>query len=351
MKVEILPLNLIIEDKEQPRSTFLTESLEDLKESITQVGLLNPIKVRILQDGTYKIIFGNRRYLACKSLGMSEIPCIVSETQDELEIYLEQLAENIQREGFTPVEEAIAFQKLLENSKFQISKKLLSSRLGKTESYISRKLDLLVFGTKVRNLIHSSKDIVEGLLTEEQALKLKKLPIEYRDAVAIKIAQESVNVLDTGKIAELFIEKSISPTIKEKLLEMPAVHMVTVWAEHKIGQTRVTKKETQETLVPKAVIPGDDLRNTLEEKVEDYILKFSPLQEKVNTLNAKIPIYYPMEMDLLEALSKMDIDARDELRSSVGILISTLEGHLKDWKLVQMMMDEETKNTIKLVKG
>src|SRR5690554_3556944 len=108
MNVQNISISLIDEDSSQPRYTFDEESLADLADSISEVGVLSPIKVRVTDNGRYKIIFGNRRYKACKSLGLEYIPCIISEAIDELDIYFEQLAENIQRENFSPIEEAEA---------------------------------------------------------------------------------------------------------------------------------------------------------------------------------------------------------------------------------------------------
>jgi ParB family chromosome partitioning protein len=94
MDIIEIQTHLIDEDMDQPRYQFDEESLQELMNSIAELGLLSPIKVRTTNDGRYKIIYGNRRYKACKTLGRTTIPCIVSAVTDELEIYLEQIAEN-----------------------------------------------------------------------------------------------------------------------------------------------------------------------------------------------------------------------------------------------------------------
>ena len=91
MEMVDLPLNLIDEDKDQPRNQFDDEAIQELMNSIAELGLLSPIKVRKLDNGRYKIIYGNRRYKASKNLDRKTIPCIVSNVTDELEIYLEQI--------------------------------------------------------------------------------------------------------------------------------------------------------------------------------------------------------------------------------------------------------------------
>ncbi len=137
MDIIQISTHMIDEDTDQPRYQFDEESLQELMKSIEELGLLSPIKVRTITDGRYKIIYGNRRYKACKTLGKASIPCIVSNVTDEMEIYLEQIAENLTREGFSPIEEAEAFNKLLTDPKFSSSTKYLSSKLGKPEAYIN----------------------------------------------------------------------------------------------------------------------------------------------------------------------------------------------------------------------
>ena len=102
MDIHEIPMHLIDEDTDQPRYQFDEEALQELMKSIEEIGLLSPIKVRTTADDRYKIIYGNRRYKASKMLGRPTMSCIVSTVTDELEIYLEQIAENLTREGFSP---------------------------------------------------------------------------------------------------------------------------------------------------------------------------------------------------------------------------------------------------------
>jgi ParB family chromosome partitioning protein len=228
VKLVEIDINLIDEDAEQPRREFDKAAIEELAESIREVGLLNPIKVYKAKYGRYKIVFGNRRYKALKLLGFRKVPCILSDNTDELDIYFEQLTENIQRKDFTPVEEAEGFQKLLEGEKWQVSKKYLSSRLGKTEKYITNKLALLVFGPEVRKLIRSGPAIVAGQLSEEQALGLKDVPLAFRDSLAQKVAKDGRSVRDVKRIAALFADAAIDDKDKERFLRMPCHELVAL---------------------------------------------------------------------------------------------------------------------------
>ncbi|TYP79459.1 ParB/RepB/Spo0J family partition protein [Paenibacillus methanolicus] len=230
MDITNLPLALIDEDKDQPRYQFGEEALQELMRSIEEIGLLSPIKVRDTGDGRYKIIYGNRRYKASVMLGKETIPCIVTDVTDETEIYLEQIAENLTREGFSPIEEAEAFNKLLNGGKFNSSVKFLAGKLGKTEAYIKNKCELLKFGKAVKKLIVSGTEIRSGVLTEDQLLPLKDLPMEHRDPLALIVARDALPVSDVKRIAKLFKDKEMSDATKDKLLFKSGHELLETWA-------------------------------------------------------------------------------------------------------------------------
>lgn len=236
MQIIELPMNLIDEDKDQPRYRFGEESLQELVNSIGEIGLLSPIKVRKAEGGRYKIIYGNRRYLACSKLGRDTIPAIVSDATDETEIYLEQVAENLTREGFTPIEEGEAFDKLLNDPKFASSVKFLAAKLGKPESYIKNKCELLKFGPAVKKLVVSGTDIRKGTLTEDQLLPLKDLPMEYRDPLALTMAKDEMPVIDVKRIAKLFKDASISERTKSQLLYKDGPGLLDTWSAYEASR-------------------------------------------------------------------------------------------------------------------
>ena len=230
MDIVQIRMDLIDEDTDQPRYQFDEEALQELMKSIEELGLLSPIKVRTTDSGRYKIIYGNRRYKATKMLGRPTIPCIVSEATDEMEIYLEQIAENLTREGFSPIEEAEAFNKLLNDPKFRSSTKFLSGKLGKPESYIKNKCELLKFSTAVKKLIVSGTEIRKDKLTEAQLLPLKDLPMEHRDPLALIAARDELSVSDVKKIARLFKDSTISASTKDKLLFKTGSGLIETWS-------------------------------------------------------------------------------------------------------------------------
>ncbi|MGG1517396.1 ParB/RepB/Spo0J family partition protein [Paenibacillus oryzisoli] len=230
MDIEHIPMHLIDEDTDQPRYQFDEEALEELMKSIEEIGLLSPIKVRKTPDGRYKIIYGNRRYKASRMLNKPTMPCIVSTVTDEMEIYLEQIAENLTRQGFSPIEEAEAFHKLMHESKFNSSLKFLSSKLGKPESYIKNKCELLKFGNAVKKMIVSGTEIRKDKLTEDQLLPLKDVAIEFRDALALTAARDALSVPDVKKIAKMFKDKDISDSMKGKLLFKSGPELIETWS-------------------------------------------------------------------------------------------------------------------------
>lgn len=246
MEITSIKLSLIDEDKEQPRYQFNEEALEELANSIREIGLLSPIKVRAMENGRYKIIYGNRRYKASMMVGLEVIPCIVSTASDEMDIYLEQIAENLTREDFSPIEEAEAFHKLMNDDRFRSSSKLLSSKLGKPESYIKNKLELLKFSSAVKKLIVSGTQIRKDCLTEDQLMPLKDLPLEFRDTLALTAARDELPVSDVKKIAKLFKDSSISDATKQKLLLKNGSSLIETWSVYEQNRKEKLAREKEQ---------------------------------------------------------------------------------------------------------
>ena len=127
-KIKEIDINLITPNPNQPRKNFEVDKLEELSDSIKRYGIIQPIIVK-KEDKIYTIIAGERRWRASKLLGLKEVPAIVMDLSDKdiLEI---SLIENIQRQDLNPIEEALAYQKLL--SDFNLTQEELSKRVGKS---------------------------------------------------------------------------------------------------------------------------------------------------------------------------------------------------------------------------
>ncbi|AFC31462.1 parB-like partition protein [Paenibacillus mucilaginosus 3016] len=405
MNMTEIAMNLIDEDKDQPRYQFGEEALRELMESIEELGLLSPIKVRTTPGGRYKIIYGNRRYKACEMLGRETIPCIVSDVTDEMEIYLEQIAENLTREGFSPIEEAEAFDKLLNNPKFKSSTKYLSNKLGKPESYIKNKCELLKFGRAVKKLIVGGTEIRKDLLTEEQLLPLKDLPLEYRDTLALTIARDEMPVSDVKKIAKLFKAKDISENTKSKLLYKSGPGLIETWSVHEHNKAERAKaaeakaaaeaeakaaaeqaaKEQQAKAVQAAAeagaaaaqpagqaaapapeaqpaapaaaaapqaaapqapaapsAPGGEALLLTHPPASPAQSSPSPALGQVQRMLAALPQTAPLRADVIRSLGTLPAAEREEILAGIDSLIGQLENHLLEWKSVR----EQAKATV-----
>jgi len=326
VNITLLPLKLIDEDKDQPRYQFNQEALEELANSIKEIGLLSPIKVRKLDDGRYKIIYGNRRYKAATMVGLEEIPCIISDATNELDIYFEQIAENLTREDFSPIEEAEAFDKLMNDTKFRSSIKLLSSKLGKTESYIKNKCELLKFSTAVKKIIISGTQIKKGFLVEDQLLPLKDLPTEYSNPIALIAAKDELPVSDVKKIAKMFKDSSVPDAVKEKLLLKDGPGLIDSWSVYEQNRKEKLAREKEKAEKAKALeearlaeeqarmqetqlAEADDLIYDSEEYIVDDVftendqqISDSPLHHAHSAINTPTPSIESVLQTKLEAL-------------------------------------------------
>lgn len=323
MEIIEIPIDLIDEDKDQPRYQFDEQSLQELTNSIGELGLLSPIKVKATEDKRYKIIYGNRRYKACKTLGLGTIPSIVTAAIDELEIYLEQVAENLTREGFSPIEEAEAFNKLLNDPKFSSSIKFLSSKLGKPEAYIKNKCDLLKFSNGVKKLVVSGTEIKKDRLTEDQLMPLKDLPMEYRDSLALIAAKDELPVSEIKKIAKLFKDNELSAGTKSKLLYKSGPELLETWSmrEH-------NKAERAKPSQPKAVGKKNKAEHNAVNSIDAATIE-SKLKQLLSTLPANIPQSSFISGEEIKPSEKA------AFLNEVDMLIENLEKHLAEWRKVR----------------
>jgi ParB family chromosome partitioning protein len=345
--IEILT-DLIDEDTDQPRYQFDEDSLQELMKSIEELGLLSPIKVRTTDGGRYKIIYGNRRYKASSMLGKRTIPCIVSTVTDELEIYLEQIAENLTREGFSPIEEANAFNKLLKDPKFSSSTKYLSSKLGKPESYIKNKCELLKFSNAVKKLIVSGTEIKKDKLTELQVLPLKDLPIEYRDSLALMTARDELPVSDVKKISRLFKDPDISDSTKAKLLYKSGYELLETWSVFEQNKTERSKPAEPKTVVKSDKKLKETAEPVTEAAKEQTIVKEAivdietAIEGKLQWIVTSLPSYSPLAQEVLDSYEQIQSNDKESFLSDVDILIDNLEKHLVEWKRVRELATAKT---------
>lgn len=180
-QISRLRISLVDPKSDQPRKNFDKEALEELADSISQNGLLQPILVREYGEGRYQIIAGERRFRASKIAGLTEIPAIVLDKDDRKAAEI-ALIENIQREDLNPIEEAMAFKALADE--YDLTQEELSIKVGKSRSAIANATRLLDLPEEVLNLVASGElsaghgRTLLGLRTHENMILLAKMTIE-----------------------------------------------------------------------------------------------------------------------------------------------------------------------------
>lgn len=202
--IHTLRLTEIEPNKAQPRKNFDEDAIRGLAESIREHGLIQPIVVRPMPNGiTYRIIAGERRWRACRVLGMSEIPVIIRDS-DEFEAAQLAVIENVQRADLNPVEEAIAYRTLME--KYDMTQDSLAAAMGKSRSYIANLTRLLSLPEK------ALESLGEGEITVGHAKALMAVTDEEKLLSALEtVISDKLNVRQTEKLAA-----SLSAQAEEK---------------------------------------------------------------------------------------------------------------------------------------
>ena len=200
MKLLTLKIDRIIANSNQPRKYFDKDKMSELKESIKNSGLLQPITVRKISGGKYEIIAGERRYRACRELGMENIPAIEINTGDARGYELSVL-ENIQREDLNPIEEAESYLMLMEI--YGYTQEKLSEKLGKNRSSLSNKIRILKLPGNVKELV-KKRELSYGHARTLLALSDEKQIIE----LAKEVIEKKYSVRKTEKKVKIILEKN-----------------------------------------------------------------------------------------------------------------------------------------------
>lgn len=187
-----LPLESIVPNPRQPRATMHEPALQELAESIRQVGLLQPIIVRPGPADTYEIVAGERRFRAARLAGLDALPAIVRHTEDTA-LLTEALVENVHRADLNPLEEASAYDQLLAD--FGLTHEELARRLGKSRAAVSNALRLLGLPPRLQRMV------VDGALSAGHARALLPLPSpEVQAALADRVLRDGLSVRATEEL-------------------------------------------------------------------------------------------------------------------------------------------------------
>ncbi len=206
-EVKQISVKEIVPSPYQPRSVFDDDRIDELCQTIRTHGVIQPIVVRV-RNGKFEIIAGERRWRAVSKLGKDTIPAIIREINDSQAASV-ALIENLQREGLTALEEAIAYQKLIDLH--QLTQESLAQRLGKSQSTIANKIRLLQLGDEVKNAL------LERKITERHARALLSLPNEeIQNKLLGEIIEKELNVKQTEMRVAFYLEVS-KPAKKQRI--------------------------------------------------------------------------------------------------------------------------------------
>ena len=198
-----IPVDQIEPNPYQPRMAFDNESLEELADSIRTFGLIQPVTVRKKSDGRYQIISGERRYKACRLVGMDMIPAYIREANDQGMLEM-AIVENIQRQDLDPIEVAMSYQRLIDEC--SLTQEEMADRVGKKRTSITNYLRLLKLPAKVQH------DIKVGLVSVGHAKVLLGVEdpktqellcnLVINNGISVRQLEEKVRLLDKQKPAK-----------------------------------------------------------------------------------------------------------------------------------------------------
>ena len=188
-----LPISQVETCSSQPRKRFDDESLQELADSISQHGIIQPLTVRKLSSGYYQIIAGERRWRAARLAGLQEVPVIVIEADDRKAAELAMI-ENLQREDLNPMEEAAGFHSLIES--YHMTQEEAAQRVGKSRSAVTNALRLLGLTPSVRKLVE------EGKLSAGHARALVPLSPSLQESAANAIVSGGLSVRQTEALVK-----------------------------------------------------------------------------------------------------------------------------------------------------
>jgi ParB family chromosome partitioning protein len=208
-EIKKIPIDNIMPNRFQPRTVFDEDKIEELARTIHIHGIIQPIVIRQFEANKYEIIAGERRWRAMKRLGWVEVPAIIKNLSDT-ETASVALIENLQREELSPIEEAIAYGKLLELH--NLTQEALAQRLGKGQSTVANKLRLLKLPQPIQ------ESLLNKVITERHARSLISLKDPEKQVMLLEeIIERNLNVKQTeDRVAKLLEQKNQKPKPKRK---------------------------------------------------------------------------------------------------------------------------------------
>ncbi|MGE0472640.1 MAG: ParB/RepB/Spo0J family partition protein [Nitrospirales bacterium] len=207
--IQMLALPQILPNRYQPRAVFSNEELEELAQSIKEHGVLQPIVVRRKGDGMFEIIAGERRTRAAKMAGLTAIPAIIRNSNDEKALAL-ALIENIQRQDLNPIEEARAYSRL--TGEFGLTQDLVAQSVGKERSTIANLLRLLALPKAVQNSVQNGTlslghaKLLAGLSSADQQIRLSQKTVT--ESLSVRQLELLIGERKKPKTLRMKVERS-----------------------------------------------------------------------------------------------------------------------------------------------
>lgn len=191
-RLRMVPLSAIEPNKDQPRREFDEEKLQQLADSISRYGVLQPLLVRDMGNGRYQLLAGERRWRAARLAGLTELPVQLKELEDQgvLEV---ALIENLQREDLNPMEQAGGYRRLMEE--FSLTQEEVAARVGRSRSAVANTLRLLSLPQTIQDMVQ------EGALSEGHGRALVGLDESVSLPLALQACEQGLSVRQLERLA------------------------------------------------------------------------------------------------------------------------------------------------------
>ncbi len=345
MEKEIIEVALddIIPNRFQPRLSFDERGLNELAESIRQHGIIQPLVLRKVAD-KYEIIAGERRYKAAYIAGLTKVPAVVIDLNDNESAEM-AIVENIQRRDLSPIEEAKSYKKLLDRG--YLTQDQLATRMGKTQATISNKLRLLNLDEKVQEALLNNK------ISERHARSILRVsnPEDQKNILS-EILEKRLNVRDT--------EKLISKKLGEESNNFVSVSNISNLVNNNEDLNENIKEESIE--FPQFIKSEDQIKNIKEKNLDDFFINEGNLfsnkepEEEIETLSdleslSVDDINYNKVVDKdIEVITDNDIKEKDInlVIEKVKNVVQEIRNMGFDIKLEEYDFDELYQFTIKV---
>lgn len=205
----------IVPNKRQPRTNFNEAELQELAASIKEKGILQPLIVRPIASGNFELIAGERRWRAAKTLGLTKVPVVIRKATDEDSLEI-ALIENIQRANLNPIEEAQAFEQLI--NEFELTQEQIATKVGKERSTVANMLRLLSLPKEIQDYL-GQDEISMGHARALLALANRKQQLD----ICLRVISEKLSVRETERLVTEILQGESAPKKAKRMRRDPHV--------------------------------------------------------------------------------------------------------------------------------